>query len=399
MNAVRLIFPIAIALALSVPLPARAQHQGHVMPPPAPAAPIGKKKPPAKAVAKPAAKPAVKAPAKTATKAPAPKRPTTKATTPPKPPTRETASPAATPAEVDHSTMDHSQMQGMDHSTMDHSQMQGMDHSKMDQPHKKEMDHSTMDHSQMQGMDHPTMDHAGPPQVTPVPAVTQADRDAAFPDVHAHHLHGTSVQSYWLLDRLEVSDADNGTALGWEAMAWVGGDIQRIWLRSEGEAVDGRIEHGDMEVLYGRSVRSWWDVLAGVRQDVGEGPSRTWAAFGVQGLSPYKFEVAATAYIGQGGRTALRAEAEYDTLLTNRLILQWRAEANAYGKADPLAGIGSGLSTVEFGARLRYEITRQFAPYFGVEHDRAFGNTADLRRNAGHDAGDTRVVAGVRVWF
>ena len=382
----RLILPLAIALALSVPLPARAQHQGHVMPPPAPAAPIAKKKPPAKAVAKPAAKPAVKAPATPATKAPARKRPTTKATTPPKPPMRKTASPAATPAEVDHSTMDHSQMQGMDHSTMDHSQMQ-------------EMDHSTMDHSQMQGMDHPTMDHAGPPQVTPVPAVTQADRDAAFPDVHAHHLHGTSVQSYWLLDRLEVSDADNGTALGWEAMAWVGGDIQRIWLRSEGEAVDGRIEHGDMEVLYGRSVRPWWDVLAGVRQDVGEGPSRTWAAFGVQGLSPYKFEVAATAYIGQGGRTALRAEAEYDTLLTNRLILQWRAEANAYGKADPLAGIGSGLSTVEFGARLRYEITRQFAPYFGVEHDRAFGNTADLRRNAGHDAGDTRVVAGVRAWF
>ena len=399
MNAVRLIFPIAIALGLSVPLPARAQHQGHVMPPPTPAAPVAKKKPPAKAVAKPAAKPAVKAPATPATKAPARKRPTTKATTPPKPPMRKTASPAATPAEVDHSTMDHSQMQGMDHSTMDHSQMQGMDHSKMDQPQKQEMDHSTMDHSQMQGMDHPTMDHAGPPQVTPVPAVTQADRDAAFPDVHAHHLHGTSVQSYWLLDRLEVSDADNGTALGWEAMAWVGGDIQRIWLRSEGEAVDGRIEHGDMEVLYGRSVRPWWDVLAGVRQDVGEGPSRTWAAFGVQGLSPYKFEVAATAYIGQGGRTALRAEAEYDTLLTNRLILQWRAEANAYGKADPLAGIGSGLSTVEFGARLRYEITRQFAPYFGVEHDRAFGNTADLRRNAGHDAGETRVVAGVRVWF
>ena len=192
------------------------------MPPPAPAAPIGKKKPPAKAVAKPAAKPAVKAPATPATKAPARKRPTTKATTPPKPPMRKTASPAATPAEVDHSTMDHSQMQGMDHSTMDHSQMQGMDHSKMDQPQKQEMDHSTMDHSQMQGMDHPTMDHAGPPQVTPVPAVTQADRDAAFPDVHAHHLHGTSVQSYWLLDRLEVSDADNGTALGWEAMAWVG---------------------------------------------------------------------------------------------------------------------------------------------------------------------------------
>ena len=377
----RLILPIGIVFALAAPSPARAQHEGHVMTPTKPATTTTEQKPPPAKPAETPRPPAAKAPAK-ATQ-----------------PARKTASPAATPAEVDHSTMDHSQMQGMDHSTMDHSQMQGMDHSKMDQPQKQEMDHSTMDHSQMQGMDHPTMDHAGPPQVTPVPAVTQADRDAAFPDVHAHHLHGTSVQSYWLLDRLEVSDADNGTALGWEAMAWVGGDIQRIWLRSEGEAVDGRIEHGDMEVLYGRSVRPWWDVLAGVRQDVGEGPSRTWAAFGVQGLSPYKFEVAATAYIGQGGRTALRAEAEYDTLLTNRLILQWRAEANAYGKADPLAGIGSGLSTVEFGARLRYEITRQFAPYFGVEHDRAFGNTADLRRNAGHDAGDTRVVAGVRAWF
>lgn len=269
---------------------------------------------------------------------------------------------------------------------MDHSQMQGMDHS-------------TADHSQMQGMDHSTMDHSAKPVVTPVPAVTQADREAAFPDVHAHHQHGTSIHSYWLLDRLEVSNADDGTALGWEAAAWIGGDIQRLWLRSEGEAVDGRIEHGDVEVLYGRSVRAWWDVVAGVRQDMDDGPSRTWAAIGVQGLAPYKFEVAATAYLGQGGRTALRAEAEYDTLLTNRLILQWRAEANLHGKNDPLAGVGAGLSTIEAGARLRYEITRQFAPYIGIEHDRAFGNTADFRRNAGHGAGDTRIVAGVRVWF
>ena len=380
----RPILPLAIALVLSVQSPAHAQHQGHVMP--MPPAPVVKKKPPAKAVAKPAVKPTLKAPAKPAAKAPAPKRPTTKATARSKPPAPKPASPAPAPAAVDHSTMDHSQMQGMDHSTMDHSQMQGMDHS-------------TMDHSQMQGMDHSTMDHSAKPVVTPVPAVTQADREAAFPDVHAHHQHGTSIHSYWLLDRLEVSDADDGTALGWEASAWIGGDIQRLWLRSEGEAVDGRIEHGDVEVLYGRSVRAWWDVVAGVRQDVGDGPSRTWGAIGVQGLAPYKFEVAATAYLGQDGRTALRAEAEYDTLLTNRLILQWRAEANAHGKNDPLAGVGAGLSTVEAGARLRYEITRQFAPYIGIEHERAFGNTADFRRNTGHSAGDTRVVAGVRVWF
>jgi len=256
----------------------------------------------------------------------------------------------------------------------------------------------------MQGMDHSKMDHAnmGPGTgilVTPIPPITEADRQAAFPEVHAHHLHGTSINSFWMLDRLEVSDADPGTALGWEGMAWIGGDVQRLWLRTEGEAVDGHIEHGDVEVLYGRGVRAWWDVVAGLRQDVGEGPSRTWGAFGVQGLAPYKFEVAATAYVGQGGRTAARVEAEYDTLFTNRLILQWRAEANAYGKSDPLAGIGSGVSTLEAGLRLRYEVTRKFAPYIGVEHERAFGNTADLRRAAGHGAGDTRVVAGLRIWF
>ena len=152
-------------------------------------------------------------------------------------------------------------------------------------------------------------------------------------------------------------------------------------------------------MLYGRSVTPWWDVVAGVRQDVGEGPDRTWAAFGVQGLAPYKFEVEATAYVGSNGRTAATLEAEYDTLLTNRLILQWQGEANLYGKPDPARGLGSGLSTVEAGARLRYEITRRFAPYVGVEVERAFGGTADARRADGFDATDTRVVAGIRFWF
>lgn len=275
----------------------------------------------------------------------------------------------------------------------------GIDHSKMDHSKMPEMDHSKMDHSQMSGTDHSKMGHAIDTPVTPIPRVTDADRRAAFPDVHVHHQHGTSSHSLWLLDRLEVSDGDHGTVLGWEASASIGGDVQKLWLRTEGEASNGRVEHGDIEVLYGRGVRAWWDVVAGVRQDIGDGPSRTWVAFGVQGLAPYKFEVAATAYVGQSGRTAARVETEYDTLFTNRLILQWRAEANAYGKSDPLAGIGSGLSTLEAGLRLRYEVTRQFAPYVGIEHERALGNTADLRRAGGHGAGNTRVVAGVRVWF
>ena len=293
---------------------------------------------------------------------------------------------ATPPAKAETRPADDATMDGVDHSKMDHSTMPGMDHSKM-----PGMDHSKMDHSKM--------GHAAGTLVTPIPVVTDADRRAAFPDVHGHHLHGTGVNSYLMLDRLEVSDANPGTALGWEASAWIGGDVQKLWLRTEGEEVDGRVEHGDVEVLYGRGVRAWWDVIAGIRHDVGDGPSRTWAAFGVQGLAPYKFEVAATTYVGIGGRTAARAEVEYETLFTNRLILQWRAEANAYGKSDPLAGIGSGLSTLEEGLRLRYEINRQFAPYIGIQHERGFGSTAELRRAAGHGVGDTRVVAGLRVWF
>lgn len=371
---------LAITGALTLPLAAHAQHAGHTMPMTMP-------KPAAKPTTKPATAPASK---------------------PVKKSTAQAAKPKPAAPKVDHSKMqgmDHSQMDGMDHSKMegmDHSNMEGMDHSKMEG-----MDHSKMegmDHSQMEEMDHSKMDHSAMGQgdgtlVTPIPVVTDVDRQAAFPDVHLHHLHGTDTHSFWLVDRLEVSDADTGTALGWEASAWIGGDVQRLWLRTEGEAVDGRVEHGDIEVLYGRSVRTWWDVMAGVRQDIGEGPSRTWAAFGVQGFAPYKFEVAATAYVGQSGRTAARVEAEYETLFTNRLILQWRAEANAYGKADPLNRIGSGVSTLEAGLRLRYEVTRQFAPYIGIEHERAIGNTADLRRASGHSASDTRVVAGVRMWF
>ncbi len=273
-------------------------------------------------------------------------------------------------------------MQGMDHSQMDHSQM----------------DHSKMDHSSPSRPDAPDKRLTANP-VEPIPTVTEAGRTAAFPDVHEHHLHGTTIQQYWLADRLEYADGDHGAGLDWEGLGWIGGDIQRLWLRTEGESAGDRVGRGDFEVLYGRGVRAWWDVLAGVRQDFGEGPSRTWAAFGVQGVAPYRFEVSATAYVGEGGRSAARLEAHYDMLFTNRLILQWRTEANLSGKADRELAIGPGLGTFEAGIRLRYEMMRQFAPYAGLAFSRAFGNTADLRRQAGEAVNETKFVAGLRLWF
>ncbi|MGY0504273.1 copper resistance protein B [Luteimonas sp. e5] len=239
--------------------------------------------------------------------------------------------------------------------------------------------------------------HATPHE--PIPAVTAADRAAAFPPVGEHHKHGTSIHSFSLLDRMEYVGAEDGDKLAWSASGWVGGDIRKLWWRSEGHAWEGRIEDASVELMYGRGVRAWWDVVAGVRHDFGQGADRTWLGIGVQGFAPYKFDVATTLYVGQGGRAALRAEAGYDTLLTNRLILQWHAEADAHGKDDPTRGIGRGLSSVEIGLRLRYEIRRQFAPYVGIEHARSFGTTADLRRAHDEAVRDTSWVAGLRLWF
>lgn len=232
-----------------------------------------------------------------------------------------------------------------------------------------------------------------------VPPVTDADRAAAFPPLSRHMEHAQDVHWRVLFDRLEARHGHDGTGQAWEGNAWIGGDLHRLWLRGEGEREGGRTRAADLEALYGRSVSPWWDLVAGVRHEFLPGDGRTWLAIGVQGIAPYWFEVAATFYLGESGRTAAALETSYDLLLTNRLVLQPKLEARAYGRADPEHGTGSGLATVEAGLRLRYEVTRRFAPYAGYAWSRAFGGTADLRRDAGQPADDHGWVAGVRVWF
>jgi copper resistance protein B len=248
----------------------------------------------------------------------------------------------------------------------------------------------------MPGMEPATPANAAPR--TPLPPVTESDRAAAFPPVTHHAMHDDDIHSYVLLDRLESWNGDHGGAFAWEGRGWIGTDTRRLWLRSEGERAD-RATTGDAEILYGRSVTPWWDLVAGLREDFGIEPAQTRAAFGVQGTAPSKFEVEATAYLGGSQRFAARLEAEYELLLTNRLILQPRVELDFASRDDPQRRIGSGLGTAEAGLRLRYEITRQFAPYIGIVREQAYGMTARFERAAGANAGDTRTVAGLRVWF
>jgi copper resistance protein B len=240
----------------------------------------------------------------------------------------------------------------------------------------------------------PASDHVAPPP--PEHPMAPMSADAM---IGAMGMDDDATFAKFRIDRLERAFGGDAPAFSWDVDAWLGRDFDKLLIRSEGEHARGATEEADVEALWSHAVATYWDTEVGVRQDIGGRANRTWIAFGIQGLAPWWFDLGATAYIGESGRTALRVEADYDLSLTQKLILQPRAEINAYGASDHAAGIGSGLSDATFGVRLRYEIRREFAPYVGVEWSRRFGDTADFARAEGFDANDTRWVVGIRVWY
>ncbi|AKZ62109.1 copper resistance protein CopB [Herbaspirillum hiltneri N3] len=204
----------------------------------------------------------------------------------------------------------------------------------------------------------------------------------------------------FLVDRLERVHTRDGNSIAYDTQGWIGDAYDKFYLKAEGDIERGRVGDSRTELLWSHAITPYWDSQLGLRVDVGSNrPGRNWLAFGVQGLAPYWFEVEATGYVGEQGRTALRLAAEYEVLLTQRWVLQPRVEANLYGKEDPDLGIGRGLSSAAYGMRLRYEFSRQLAPYVGIERNQRFGRTASYVRGAVGNAGETRLVAGLRILF
>src|SRR5512138_1247531 len=235
------------------------------------------------------------------------------------------------------------------------------------------------------------------------PPVTEADRTAAFPDLsgmQAEHARlDDPLNKLVLLDRFETQRADGGSLQRWDLSTWIGKSLTKLWIRSEGERVSDRTDHAELELLWGKGFARWWELVAGARSDFEPGPAQNWAAVGVQGTTPYRINLEATAYLGDGGRAALRVKTHYELLVTNRLILQPLAELNWYAQRDAARGVGAGLADAEIGVRLRYEVKREVAPYVGLVTQRKLGGTADFARAAGHDPSDTRLVAGIRLRF
>jgi copper resistance protein B len=321
----------------------------------------------------------------------------------------------------------------MDHSAMDHSMMDHgkMDHGAMDQPAalpqaltdalpqampdavpqaKNAMDHSGMDHSMM---DHGATMGApspGPDTETPPPpeagsgppraadAIWGADAMRASRS-ELQRTHGDYALLWFLADRAEVQMRQGQDGYLWDVQGYYGGTTERFWFKSEGEGAFGeKVEDAEFQALYSRAIAPFFDLQAGVRQDLG-GPDTTHAVLGIQGLSPYMFEIDAALFLSQRGDLTARLEAELDQRITQRLILQPRGEINFSAQDIPQLGIGAGIDQIELGVRLRYEIRREFAPYIGIEQSWRVGGSADFARAQGEDTSVTNYVAGVRFWF
>lgn len=217
---------------------------------------------------------------------------------------------------------------------------------------------------------------------------------------------GTEVMSdrifkHALLEQFESRTNGPDNELRWDGEAWAGTDMNRLWLKSEGFANTGGVSDGDHELLYDHPIprMKYFDAQAGVRTDLDSGPARAWAAIGIEGLAPYYFEFAPTLYIRNDGHVAGRITGSYDLLLTQRWIVQPEAELNLYSKDDPARGIGSGFSELDTGVRLRYEISRKFAPYIGFAYNGKYGDTSTYSRRAGESTSNTSFVFGVRAWY
>lgn len=243
--------------------------------------------------------------------------------------------------------------------------------------------------------------NAPPP---PVPADHAADR--VFPPQQMaaaretlRREHGVMNWTTVMIETAEVRPTGHGTGYGWEASASYGGDVHRAMLKTEGDGAGDELEKAEVQALYARAIGPYFNLLAGLRQDLQPRPRRTYATIGVEGLAPYWFEVGAQAFLSDKGDLSARFEGSYDLRLTQQLILEPRGELNVATSADRAIGTGSGLTDLELGLRLRYAVTPELAPYVGVNWERKLGETADLARAAGDSRSDARLVVGLRAWF
>ena len=208
-----------------------------------------------------------------------------------------------------------------------------------------------------------------------------------------------------IADQLEYRSNNSGNnSLRWDVQGWRGTDYHKLWMKFEGDQEQStKVGALELQTLYSHAVSAFWDIQAGIRFDQSYGAvasdQRIFAVVGFQGLAPYWFDLEPALFISDKGDVSARITGTYDLLFTQRLILQPRLEINAAFSDVPDAGVGKGINDIQLGMRLRYEMTRKFAPYIGVAQQKTLGTTANLVRTAGDAANNVSLIAGLRWWF
>jgi copper resistance protein B len=237
---------------------------------------------------------------------------------------------------------------------------------------------------------------SGPPRAAD--AIWGAEAMAASRE-ELRKTHGDFPVFWFQGDRIEAQLREGTNTYLWDIQGYYGTPTSRLWFKSEGEGEWGSApEDAEVQALYAKAIKPFWDIQAGIRHDIA-GPDTTHAVIGIQGLAPYMFEIDAALFVSHRGDVTARIEAEVDQRITQRLFLQPRIEANLSAQDVRTLGIGAGIDQIEIGARLRYEIRREFAPYIGIEQSWRTGQGADFPRARGEDPSVTNFVAGVRFWF
>ncbi|MGD9968611.1 MAG: copper resistance protein B [Hyphomonadaceae bacterium] len=286
------------------------------------------------------------------------------------------------------------QTQAPQEDAADHSQM---DHGAMETP---QVDHSQMDHSQMEHG--ATSDETVGNEPAPAaPTDHAAERFYSAEEMGAarrqlRREHGGAIISNVMVDMAEFQFGDDETTFHWEGEGWIGGDINRFVFKTEGEAGEDDVESAEVQALYSRAIGPYFDLQAGVRYDIEPSPNRAYAVIGFEGVAPYWFDTTGALFVSDEGEVSARLEGSYDARLTQRVILQPRAEINFSADDIPELELGSGVTDVEVGLRLRYDITRNFSPYVGVSYEAKLGDTADYASAAGEDESGARLVIGLR---
>jgi copper resistance protein B len=236
------------------------------------------------------------------------------------------------------------------------------------------------------------------PQDHPADQYFAPERMAAARRELAHMGHfSTTVMQVDMLEYRVVSGTDG---YAWSGELWTGNDYDRFVLASEGEgAFDEAPEQAELQAKWRHALDPFFNLELGLRQDFRPDPSRTYAMIGIAGDAPYWLDVEGHLFVSNKGDAHVRLEASHDWRLTQRVIVQPAAEVNFAFQNVPELDIGSGFERIELGARLRYQVVPEFAPYVGVHWEQRLGRTADLARLHGEHASSVAAVFGISTWF